>query len=520
MIDVVNGYEQYVGARLLDFFDAKAPWHRRLWCASLCLTLREMLEAVEAQRAGVLVEATVGALANSAQMLVGLDPAVHRDRQTLQAALKGKPRFEGLDYHVVATCESSLRERYLARWAAALRITPPPRQEHVARSIASHLLDVGFSSDYLHRWWRFRLVHQEGQRSLADIVEEADVLARTAPKNFKLLAPVWSASAGSLQSSPDWLMAPQVSEWLRRNRSDPSNVRQSGGIVFEVAALDPGAAAERASEYVDALSARIAVGTRRVVGFVDKVWVEGEREPYSTRGHDRGVWVRALERENQLLAVGGARGVEAAIELLSHLQRSSPPAAVAGGWAAIEALLSEPNDRGGAADRLAILVACSFPRADLTGLSYALPRSDAEWRKLLDGVVENRERCHVVAKHLSAGHPPTTSLPWSDRAAVGRVVAILKDPNSLLGRVQEHAAAAFRRLYRQRNLVLHWGKTNAVALRTSLRTAAPLVGAGMDRVIHAAYVDGISPLELVARARVSLASIGPRTSNHCVDLLQ
>ena len=53
-------------------------------------------------------------------------------------------------------------------------------------------------------------------------------------------------------------------------------------------------------------------------------------------------------------------------------------------------------------------------------------------------------------------------------------------------------------------MVLHWGKTDAVGLRASLRTAAPLVGAGMDRVAHAWFVEKTSPLELAARARVRL----------------
>jgi|SRR5579871_294690 len=78
---------------------------------------------------------------------------------------------------------------------------------------------------------------------------------------------------------------------------------------------------------------------------------------------------------------------------------------------------------------------------------------------------------------------------------------------------------AFLRLYRQRNLVLHGGKTDGVALRASLRTAAPLVGAGMDRIAHAWYVDGLSPLELAARARISLDTVGSADSRKCVDLL-
>lgn len=521
MIAPVNGYEQYVAARLLDFFDAKKPWHRRLWCTSVSLILREVLEAIEANRAAVLADASVAGLVNWAQMLVGLDPAVGAERQILQAALKNnKPRFEGLDFHVIESCAASIRDGYLARWAHAMRQTTLPREEHAARAIASHLLDIGFSSDYLHRWWSFRLVHEAGVRPLADLIEEADELAGNTERTFTVLAPVSGSSVGGLEKSGGWLSAPQVSEWLKANRSDHSNVRQNGGIVFKVKAFDAGGAAERVGEYIDALSARIAVGTKSILAFVDKVWVEGEPKPHITRRSDRGVWVRALERENRLFTVEPTRGVEAAVELLSHLQKSSPPAAVAGGWAAIEALLSEPSDRGGAADRLATLVACSFPRAELTVLSYSFAKADAAWRGRLKGVTENRERSRVVASSLMGGVAPVSVLAWSDRAAVARVTQILRDPGAVLGRVQTYAAAAFRRLYRQRNLVLHWGKTNPVALRASLRTAAPLVGAGMDRIVHAAYVDEVSPLKLAALAKISLATVASDAPLQCVDLLK
>ena len=81
--------------------------------------------------------------------------------------------------------------------------------------------------------------------------------------------------------------------------------------------------------------------------------------------------MRALYREGQIIPTPKQHAIlDPAIEMLSHLERSSPSAAVAGGWGAIEALLSEPNDRGAAAERLASLVACSFPRAELTVLSY------------------------------------------------------------------------------------------------------------------------------------------------------
>src|SRR5690606_36455774 len=104
------------------------------------------------------------------------------------------------------------------------------------------------------------------------------------------------------------------------------------------------------------------------------------------------VWVEALERENQLYNSKPSGSIDAALELLSHLQSSSPGAAVAGGWAAIEALLSEPDDRAAAAERLAMLAACSYPRAELTKLSYVLERTDASFASKVHGVVENRQR--------------------------------------------------------------------------------------------------------------------------------
>ncbi|GAB3285782.1 hypothetical protein GCM10027456_81410 [Kineosporia babensis] len=64
----------------------------------------------------------------------------------------------------------------------------------------------------------------------------------------------------------------------------------------------------------------------------------------------------------------------------------------------------------------------------------------------------------------------------------------------------------FRRLYRQRNLIIHAGQLTSCALRGSLRTAAPLVGAGVDTAVRAATIDGVPPLELAARAEIRLAA--------------
>jgi hypothetical protein len=85
---------------------------------------------------------------------------------------------------------------------------------------------------------------------------------------------------------------------------------------------------------------------------------------------------------------------------------------------------------------------------------------------------------------------------------------LLAAPRRELLAVREQAGDALRRLYRQRNLVVHAGLTAGFGLASSLRTAAPLVGAGLDRVTHAALVAGREPLEIAARAQLEIERAG------------
>jgi hypothetical protein len=96
---------------------------------------------------------------------------------------------------------------------------------------------------------------------------------------------------------------------------------------------------------------------------------------------------------------------------------------------------------------------------------------------------------------------------------------VLADPARTLKDVQDHATKAFRRLYRLRNLVLHQGKTDAVALNAALRTAAPLVGAGFDRVTHAWYANKVKPLELATLAQLRMELVRPGDLDALVRLL-
>ena len=524
MLEPVNEDERLIGARLLDFFATATPWHRALWNPGLCLTLRELLEASEAVHNDVLHKGALKALGSTCLRLSGQDPGAGGDPElkTLQGLLRQTVSYDGLEYHALHTLTEQIQSSYLIRWAKVFRqLSDRPKVERTARSAASHMLDLGFSSDYLHRWWKFKLQYEKTPQSLADIFEDAHAFTQRPVRNYEVLVVFKSSPATKSGYPPRWLNSQSVSQWLKANSSDVSGLRPTGGIVLTVEARDAQGASQLAGELVHDLAARVAVGTGTDVQLESKVWVRGVAKPFPLTRQVRGVRVRALYREDRIYPGLEKPGIiDAAIELLSHLEGSSPSAATAGGWAAIEALLSAPNDRATAADRLAALVACSFPRAELTVLSYVLNESstNAKLRAELSCCTENRERCSVVAKAIQSGQDLDLRTD-SDLAARARIEKLVKSPRMVLRDVRNHTADAFRRLYRQRNLVLHWGKTDGVALRTSLRTAAPLVGAGMDRIVHGWYVEGLRPIELAARAHLALETVPDGDVDACLSLL-
>lgn len=519
----VNSFEQHIATRLLDFFHSATPWQRWLWSLGLVLTLKEVLQTSEAVHAGVLTQSALRNLAHAAMVLAGPDPGSGSPEQKrqLQQCLKTELKFEGIDYFTVRQIAEDIETNYLDRWAVALQeATKCPRPERCARAIASHFLDAGLSSDFLHRWWTFKLRHEKGERSLANIVADAHKLVRELPRRYEVLVAFHGVPQAETTKPPHFLTAPEVSHWLRTNGFDVSAIRQNGGIWIGVTAKDPWAAVEVALERLDRLASRVALGTDSRLTPLQSAWVVGEKRVFQLRRRRRGVEVHALSRENQLYSEAPMSIVDAAIELLGPVDSSSPSPAVAGAWAAIEALLSAPGDqeRVTAGDRMAALVACSFPRAELTTLSYKIEVLEGPITSRLQLCRTNRDRSALLADSIRKGET-LSFVEGSDQTALDRITALLAQPQRTLHDIRNHVAISLRRLYRQRNMVLHWGKTDAVALRASLRTSAPLVGAGMDRIAHAWFVERLPPLQLVARGTVRLETVGSNTGPSVVDLL-
>lgn len=80
-------------------------------------------------------------------------------------------------------------------------------------------------------------------------------------------------------------------------------------------------------------------------------------------------------------------------------------------------MLGEPkNKRADPAERLATIVACSFPRAELTYLAYVLGEQDKAFSESLRAIPENREKAAFVAQCILDDTCPTPG-EWSDTSS-------------------------------------------------------------------------------------------------------
>lgn len=367
------------------------------------------------------------------------------ERKALGDVLKLPLRAAGLDYYALAQIADAIEQRYLDRWANATASDPNISHERIARAVVSHLLDLGLNSDYLHRWWKYRLAYELPRRPLHEVIAEAHNLVSMPPRVFQVLVAFDKVPPTKFSRPMGWIDSDAVSTWLKAQNFSRAGVKQVGGIIFMVSARDPRAAADSTMDVVENLLARARVATTSEMHYLPHLWVSGEQNPLPFERRTPGLDLGALMRENVIYTRSGAEDViDAAFEMLALLQTSSPIAAVAAGWAAIEAVLGESGNRGTAADRLATIIACSFPRAELTALSYVLERESPTVRSGLSGITENYDRAKYIAELiLSKQCPPTKS--WSDRAMLERMKTVLSNPAAELRNIQNYVQTALRR---------------------------------------------------------------------------
>jgi len=518
-----GAYAADVLARLRDFVSAKTHWQRRLWTVGLALELREVIEASDAVAMSVLSQEALSWLTERVRRHVAADPGAGdaRERGAAIEYLKRDLAMNGLSYLVLRQITDDVSANYLARWAAELRnATALPGPERTARALAAHLLDSGLGPSTLTNWLDgFEAGHPT--LDIADLCDDAQSLIDAPREHFRVLVPLAAVDANPATRPAEWIRSELAIAWLRGNGFSDLRLSQKGGLLLEIDACDEEAALSAIADTIDRFMARVVVGSASRFQFHENVYFAGGKIVRRTRPR-RWVEVHALSRADAVHDLRGAGPIDSALELLAHLETAAPPVAVAAGWSAIESLLVGPGTRSNvvAGDRLASLVTCSWPRAELTDLAWgkARQKDDALCTELFR-LKTNREKALRLSKELQVGNEVVLQ-EASDVAAAKRMSKLLADPKSVLVDVQLHVSEAFRRLYRVRNIILHGGQVSPVALNATLRSVPPLAGAGMDRLTHAYLVSGRLPLEVAARAELEIARAGSTGAPALVDILE
>lgn len=513
---------EYVVARLTDYWGRRTPWQRRLWNPGSIAMLDEVLEASRLLQLGHLRKEGVAELARVVEVQFGRDNGIGPARNAVQKALRAVSTDSDAVRQLVYA-RASIGDGYLMRWRDAIAAgnAKPSELELVSRVIGAHLLDAGFSPEHLYRWiWAVEAQVVD----LPTLFEAAHDLFGRPSGRYSIFVPVMALPRHNQRMPASWLEPAAARDWLADNKPGV-RVRHNGAFLHEVEARDPWAAVEQVSDLVQSLVARVAVGLpgNDELRTATNAYVLGSRHEFSLQRPRRQVDVHALSRQGALFdtAHPGLFGrLRSAIDLLASLETGAPGAAVAGGWAAIEALLARSDAPNvSVAQGIALLAACSLPRAELTTLAYSHVTEKTALADPISAAPSNRGKCIVLSEALQGSGAPVLSKA-SDRAATARVTEVLSSPVLTLERVRSYMETAFRRLYRQRNMVLHAGNTDSVTMIATLRTAPPLVGAAIDRIVHAALQDPpVSAQDLVARASIELQLVGQPGGCHVVDLL-
>ncbi len=508
-----------VTARVQELLESWRPWQRRLWDVGTVLALREAVEAADWVGRHVLSQVSLAWYARESLLpRLKTDSALGDGliRRHLHQICVRPIKPGARSQRALALLLDLVADGYLRRWRDLLT-SDRVHVERSARCVAAHLLDEGFHQDFLRREIKTRLAGSTDPVDLIDLLIELESRGELDYEGVIVLQDRVPAPQVALKSS-HWLSQEEVRRRLLTEFPQVTGVRASGGLLFRVRARDHVSAVQQVTELFDRVRNRVRYRRgQTALDVYPKVFISGLAEPQDFRRGDPAVTVLSLERVGVLydLPDAGAHGlrIDDALELAAPLTESSPSTAVAGAWAAIESLLFCDTDeadreegRAVAADRAAALVAAGWPRAELTALSYdaRIREEDPRLCRDLDVIGgNNRERARRMVRWLTAEPVVRVDDPVTT-AALGRMRELVAAPSVTLGRVERYLRGCFRRLYRQRNIVLHGGSTRSIALPSTVRTAGPLVGAALDRLAHGHAVSGVAPLDMAGRAELAL----------------
>jgi hypothetical protein len=515
--------------RILELTSTRAPWQRRLWRGGTMELAQEFLtdsvrpgarENAIADRRKHLMEAlrTDHGVPDFGKRIETLAKEISTDSDETSHA------WIALRHHL-----AEMNDAYLASWASSLDAPPTHRPldaEGAARRITAHILGSGMHKNSFHSWLR-DVQSRPATITPGEFLRQADRRLKGPVKLFTFCVPVDKRPPFEMTAAtaPGWLTARQTADWKRRHAPEAESMRHQGSFLLEISARDVNAAADAAREVIAHLKTKFHLGSRNSIGILPTMWSLQRRTGFPTVATNRMINLASFDRLNRLQDLSTADYLANTLALVEPLQTAAPHIAVISGWSAIESLLVGPADRDDivAARRFSLIIAASLMRAEFTSLAKTyIDENDDDEARALDACGTNIERAKLF-QLLAFTRPNLTLSNVTDNLALQRVRPVLQNPRREITNIAEILTREFTRLYRKRNMVVHGGQIHGTNLQSISETLTPLIGAGIDRIVHAELQFGVTPIELsaIAEARVDyLSPTASQSSGGLLDLLE
>ena len=513
-------------ARVMEVTSTSAPWHRLLWRGGTMQIARELLD--ESVRPGMR-EAAISDQRKYLTAALATDHGIPDRGVCVRDAVRAmKPGITELSHDWIALREhiTNLDQAYLTEWAAAFDLAPankhPLDTEGAARRIVSHLLDAGMHRSSLYAWVR-SVQRDAATVSIGDFLREAHQRIASPQRTYTFCVPVANRPAFRIDeaNAPGWMNAADTAAWKNEHAPSAASTRHYGSFLLEMTARDVNAAAEKARGTIADLAVKFEIGVTHAIRISPTMWSLEKHSEFPTHATNRIINVRAFERLGLTQQLTMPSYIANTLALLQPLRTGAPHIAVMSGWSAIESLLVGPADEQdvAAAARFSLIVAASMIRAELTRLSrrYIEVHADRAAEQMR-ACPTNIERARLFQMHAVA--TPHIDLQRSaDNLALARIRPVLTHPKAQLERISEILTREFTRLYRKRNMIVHGGQIHESNLQAISDTLAPLIGAGVDRIVHHGLKSNISPIELSAVAQTRLQYLTPTTATDPGNIL-
>ncbi|ATL66670.1 integrase [Nocardia terpenica] len=510
-----------VTARILELTSTPATWHRRLWRGGTIQIARELLE--ESVLAGIPV-AAVDDMKRYLGHALSSDPGIaDRGRATKAAIGAIKPGITTESYAWVNLREhvDRMEAAYLQTWAAEFDRGNSIDTEGAARRIAAHILDSGYHKNSLYSWLRAAR-NDARTATFAEFLTEAGERLHRPERAYTFCVPVTTAPRFPItpEAAPGWITATNTVTWKQTYAPEAPPIRHQGAFLLSLTAKDINSAAERARSRIADLENKFHFG-HRPLRVAAQMWSKEKGDTFPTQSTNRTLDVHAFENLGRLQDLTVPAYIDSALALVQPVRTGAAHIAVMSGWSAIESLLVGVADDADviAAQRFSLIIAASAARAEMTALAWAYCRSnDDALAEELRGMTQNIERAKRFQMHLCSG-APTAMRAETDNLALERIRPLLREPQRGVTRIAEILTREFVRLYRKRNLIVHGGRTHSNNLHAITETMSPLIGAGIDRIVHVGLKYEIPPIQLAATAEAKLHYLTPATADHPGNLL-